>query len=322
MLTNIIIGLNILLVIASFVSILKYRVWFIYGLRAQRFQLALLLFILLLFYSNFQHSNLIINLIVYSSGLLAIVFNIWSVLPFTFLKSVELPNTRKVTNEISLLTANVRMSNEDYSLLLKQIQIYRPDIILLTEVNEKWISWISDLEKTYNYTCIQAQENTYGMALYSKYPLTDTKVEFLVDEEIPSIHCKIKFKKGKIIQFLGLHPKPPAPWTKEEDKDTELLIAANRTNKNKLPTIITGDLNDVAWSPATKHFKLISGLIDPRIGRGFFNTYNAFVPFFRMPIDHFFVSDHFTLIKIKRLEKFGSDHFPVYIQLNLESDKS
>ena len=48
------------------------------------------------------------------------------------------------------------------------------------------------------------------------------------------------------------------------------------------------------------------------------NTYNANNPIFRFPLDHVFHSNHFKLFRLRRLDKVGSDHFPVLIELNLE----
>ena len=63
----------------------------------------------------------------------------------------------------------------------------------------------------------------------------------------------------------------------------------------------------------------MSGLLDPRIGRGLFNTFDAGNPIFRFPLDHVFHSSHFRLFRLCRLPKVGSDHFPVLVELNLEA---
>src|SRR4030095_2295488 len=64
----------------------------------------------------------------------------------------------------------------------------------------------------------------------------------------------------------------------------------------------------------------ISGLLDPRIGRGFYNSFHAEYFFLRFPLDHFFHSTHFRLIELKRLAYFGSDHFPMFIRLSYEPE--
>ena len=76
----------------------------------------------------------------------------------------------------------------------------------------------------------------------------------------------------------------------------------------------------VAYRALSHIFLRSSGLLDPGVGRGLFNTYNAGNPVFRFPLDHVFHSNHFRLFRLRRLPKVGSDHFPVFIELNLEPD--
>lgn len=63
---------------------------------------------------------------------------------------------------------------------------------------------------------------------------------------------------------------------------------------------------------------MISGLLDPRIGRGMYNTFHADYWFMRWPLDHLFHSDHFKLKSVKRLPGFGSDHFALFTELVYE----
>jgi hypothetical protein len=125
-----------------------------------------------------------------------------------------------------------------------------------------------------------------------------------------------------VIWFYALHPMPPSPTEADKSvtRDAELLMLGRHINPQDLPVIVAGDLNDVAWSHTTRMFQRISGLLDPRIGRHFINTFHAGYPFLRWALDHVFHSNYFTFVDMHRLDKIGSDHFPVLTTLQYEPE--
>jgi endonuclease/exonuclease/phosphatase (EEP) superfamily protein YafD len=248
-------------------------------------------------------------------------YQIRMIVTYTFFYRKEVLNASADRDTISVLISNVKMSNRNYPGFIEIVKKNDPDIVLTNEVDNEWIGQLKILEAQYIHSVKKPLDNTYGMALYSKVKLKNSRVNFLVSEEIPSIKTSFELSSGEEIDFYGVHPKPPTLHSDTEERDAELIIVGKTVKKNDRPAIVAGDLNDVAWSRTTNLFKKISGLLDPRVGRGFFNTYNAFVPVFRYPLDYIFISRSFRLIEMKRLERFGSDHFPMLIRLSYEPDK-
>lgn len=215
------------------------------------------------------------------------------------------------------------MENENYEDALQLILRYDSDIVLLAEPNETWAEHLAPLKEKYPHTVLCPLDNRYGMLLYSRLPLHDTELQFLIQDDIPSIHTQVQLPTGRDIALHGVHPRPPmiGENTRSTERDGELLLVGKAIRESNLPCIVAGDLNDVAWLRTTRLFKRVSGLLDPRVGRGFYNTFHAHYPFLRVPLDHVFHSPHFRLAQLERIDdSCGSDHFPVFIKLSLEPD--
>jgi len=223
---------------------------------------------------------------------------------------------------ISIMVSNVLQTNRKSGKLLELIKKYQPDIILTLETDKWWEEQLTELEKKWPYTIKKPMDNLYGMHLFSRFELRNAQIKFLVRDDIPSFEMQVVLKSGDLVNVFCLHPKPPFPSESDTSlfRDAELLIVGKKVENSKKPVLIFGDFNDVAWSHSTQLFQKVSELLDPRIGRGFFNTFNAGYPLFRWPLDHIFHSDHFKLVKMKRLKNIGSDHFPIYSKLYYNPD--
>ena len=252
-------------------------------------------------------------------------FQLIKIIPYTPLYPYDILPAQKQEpkRQLSIFTANVLQSNKKMKMLLNDIKKEKPDVVLLCEVNAKWLKTVAPyMERNYRYTHKVPLENTYGMALYSKRALINPTTHFLVDDSIPSIHTKLVLKSGDTIQVYSIHPTPPLPQhnPRSTDRDTEMMLTARMSRKNRLPVIVMGDFNDVAWSTTTALFKKTGELLDPRIGRGFFNTFSAKSFIFRWPLDHIFASSEFRLIELLRGDDINSDHFPSYAKFSFEPD--
>jgi endonuclease/exonuclease/phosphatase (EEP) superfamily protein YafD len=220
---------------------------------------------------------------------------------------------------IKLLIANVFQDNREWEKLANIVQEEQADIVLLVETNKWWKDKCVDaFGDDYKYQVLQDLENTYGMLLFSKLELKDTEVHHWIKDELPSIETNVLLD-GRLIKLYAIHPEPPVPSEDPEStaRDAEILLIGERTNADQVPTIVAGDLNDVAWSYTSDLFLKVSGLLDPRRGRGLFSSFHAKHSLARWPLDHVFCSGHFRLQKMKRMGNIGSDHFPILLQLHL-----
>lgn len=254
---------------------------------------------------------------------LAILFHFTRIIPYSILHKKEVIKTipKHSSTCISILVSNVLTPNKDYRKLLDRIKTHNPDLLLTLESDKKWENELQSIEGHYPYTVKIPQDNFYGMHLYSKFELKDVKINHFVKESIPSIEAYIKLNENYKVKLYALHPEPPSPTEAETstNRDAELLIVAKRVKKLDEPVIVFGDLNDVAWSRSTRLFRKISGLLDPRIGRGRFSTFHAQHKFLRWPLDHLFHSNGFSLNEIRVLPEIGSDHFPIYAKLEINN---
>lgn len=244
-------------------------------------------------------------------------YQIW---PYTIFSKKQMLHVKDSGDgDVRLLISNVLQDNRNTASLLKLIQEKKPDIVLLVETDKWWADNLTLLNRDYQYRVHQPMENTYGMLLYSRLELIDPQVRFLIEDDIPSISTDVRLASGKHFRLFCLHPEPPVPNEnpRSTERDAEILLVAKEAKALKCPVIVAGDLNDVAWSYTTELFLKVSGLLDPRRGRGFFNTFHVNHPLWRWPLDHVFCSEHFSLSSLERMRDMGSDHFPMFISLTL-----
>lgn len=314
--------LGLLLIVLTILPFMKLSAWWVRIGDFPRLQIAALCVIVAALLISFGFLIRTEDYIFVGLLFACVFYQMYCVLPYLPLypRQVEKVTEFSSDNTLKILISNVFMENEETEKLINLIQKVKPDLFLLAEVNQRWVDAVSKLEKDYPHTVKRPLENTYGMALFSKLELVDPQVKYMVEDEIPSIHTYVRLDSGRLIRLYCLHPRPPVPTEnhRSTERDAELLLVGRIAEKNDEPTIVAGDLNDVAWSRTTTLFQKISGLLDPRIGRGLYNSFHADYRLLRFPLDHVFHSNHFRLVELRRMPSIGSDHFPIYVALNFE----
>ena len=323
-------GLVGLGVIGTLLPLIPYDDWWIRGGDYPRVQFAVMLAVgggvLWFAHRDDPSAPLVIGFL--TAAVLSLVFQLYRILPYTRIWRPQVvsigPEDTTHPDSVHLLISNVLQSNDKYDQLINLVRDERPDLLLTLETNKTWERILLEaIGEDYEHKVKVPLENRYGMHLFSKFPLRETKVMYLISDEIPSIYTEIQLESGSWVKLYCLHPTPPSPTEENAStaRDAELgLIGMRIKDTGNANTIVAGDLNDVAWSHSTRLFQRLSGLLDPRVGRGLYASFHADHWFARWPLDHVFHSDEFQVEQLRRMPHVGSDHFPMSIRLRYAPD--
>ena len=118
-----------------------------------------------------------------------------------------------------------------------------------------------------------------------------------------------------------VHPRPSLYWSQPTTmRDAHLMMAAFEARGSDLPAIVVGDLNAVPWERTVRRAMRIGELLDPRVGRGLYPTYDVQSWIMSWPLDQILFQNSFGLAEWDVLRSFGSDHSPVFAALCLAPD--
>lgn len=320
------------LALGSLAPLSSHPHWFIRGWDFPRFQIVLIAIVAATaFFIANSYSTATPWISSKSITVLAVAIATWHlfrIVPYTMVAPTQAttwdpPQSNVESAEqrrFRLLVTNVEMENNEFEKWSQVVQNTDADVVIAAEIDERWKPTLEKLKSIFPHQIIYPQDNWYGMAMLSRLPILESEIRFRVQDDIPSIDAMIELPSGEAIRVIGVHPRPPEPIRDNDAtaRDAELVLWGKELAEDDRPIVIGGDLNDVAWSPSTRLFLRLSQLLDPRRGRGFYNSFHADHVWMRFPLDHVFHSTHFAIRELKRLEHVGSDHFPILIDLQLQ----
>lgn len=249
---------------------------------------------------------------------LCLLWQLRCIFPYTRLRARQVKPVRRdasADQRVKLLIANVCQQNRASHGLCRVIASFDPDVLLVVEADQWWNRRLASHQHRYPHHVLVPQDNTYGMLLFSRLEIVQADILERVTKGVPSIKAIIRLRCGDLIELHCLHPEPPNIGTDTGGRDAELLLVARDSVASPYPVIVCGDINDVAWSRTTRLFQRMSGLLDPRIGRGLYATFDARRWYARWPLDHIFHDRRFLLSRLQLGSDIGSDHFPIFAEL-------
>ena len=223
---------------------------------------------------------------------------------------------------VKLLQINVLSQNKQYDDVVSAVKKSGADLALLEEVTPVWLEKLTaGLAPEYAVVQASARDDNFGIALFSKIPVLESRILPLGYVQTPTVAAKFKLgESGAVCGLLATHVLPPlsAQYFRERNLQyDELRLFGNKYSKN---LIIMGDLNTTSWSPFFQDLIKTGHLHDSTRGAGLQPTWPAYLYPFGIGLEHCLYSDAFKCIKRSVGSDVGSDHLPLIVELQLQRD--
>ena len=293
----------------SILPVIDTDLWWIRVLDYMRLQYVVALVILLVAMVPLIRGRLRAGLVAGAIGLAALVWNGIVLAPYVGGDADRTACTG--SDEFTIMSANVLLGNDDYEGLIRQLEAVDPDVLLVMETDEGWDRALAELDMKMPHTVQRITGSYFGMHFKSKFPISASNIVLPAGQDAPAISTDISLPNGDVVQFLGIHPRPPHPGLSSTGRDGQLAWAALKAREIPKPVILVGDLNSVPWEGVVQRMRRIARLIDPREVRGFKATFDAQSWWRYWPLDHVLTSETVDVTRMDVGESFGSDHYPI-----------
>lgn len=240
-----------------------------------------------------------------------------------------------IKNTITVMAYNIHHANPpskpdfiDIDAIVRVIKAQNPDVVALQEVDvntsrsgsiDEAVEIATKLEMNYFFgKAIDYDGGEYGVAILSKYPITEEIVHKLPTE--PSTNgeprvlatAKITLPDGEAIRFGSTHLDAQKESVNRELQINKIVEIASDEN---LPFVIAGDFNATPDSEVIRvldsHFKRTCRLCPPTIP---VNEPTKAIDFiaYKHPDNKFTVESHKVIN-----ETYASDHLPIVAVINI-----
>src|SRR5690606_10732090 len=123
--------------------------------------------------------------IILGFSLACVLYHLCWIFPYTPLARREVRPAGKIerTRHLRIISSNVLISNRGAPRLLHLVRESAPDILVTLESDAWWQNQLDTLGDDYPHRVRQPLDNAYGMHVYSRLPLEDARIEFLVEPD-------------------------------------------------------------------------------------------------------------------------------------------
>jgi endonuclease/exonuclease/phosphatase (EEP) superfamily protein YafD len=214
---------------------------------------------------------------------------------------------------LKVVSFNVLKTNDRRDEICSFIEKENPDVVVLSEINDKWSSHIARLRQAYPHVISSSRKKLRDVVILSRHPIGTTGEGGFRKRRWAEAIFSVG---GTTYRLTAVHTAPPTSAANSQGRNEQLLTIAGQL-AGQPRTILCGDLNISPFSPWYAKMLETSGLTDTSSGAGFSPTWMCAFPPIAVPIDHILLSKDLSLVSRRVGPSLGSDHSPVIVELAL-----
>ena len=214
---------------------------------------------------------------------------------------------------LSVLVCNVYSENRDIGAVTALIAKCDADLVLLLELNPRWLAGLRGLDVSYPHHRERPDEfGNFGIGVWSKHEIVSGGI-VAVPAQVPQVDIEVRVGVGRTVRFLGVHPLPPVSAAAIERRAAVFHWVAERCTNS--PTIVAGDFNATAYCDVALELAATAGLTDATAALHRSWPADEVLYPLSIRIDHIWGSRGMRCVSATREEYVGSDHLPVFARL-------
>jgi endonuclease/exonuclease/phosphatase (EEP) superfamily protein YafD len=227
------------------------------------------------------------------------------------------PSGPDATGEtFTVMSFNVRASNEARAGVFDYILRTDPDVVFLHETTRLWEEAADAAGLDYEVYTVGQPGLIFSTMVLAPAGSTFESFGFATAEPRA---VEVRLQDGPSpVRVLGIHPISPITSERAAIRDAQLDWAAEWAASVGDRVVVTGDLNASPWSHAFGRLVDDSGLLDSSRGFGLQPSFPMDGnPLIRVHIDHLLHSDDLVTVDRRLGPRLGSDHAPLIVELAL-----
>jgi len=217
---------------------------------------------------------------------------------------------------VTLVSQNLYRGNDRFDRFAGLLGQEDPDIVVLQEYTPEWHAALSEMAKRYQARITVPQVGAFGIAMFSKLPITHYEIIRLDDVAIPFIVAQFDAPRFSA-QLIAVHFASPVKRESHYVRAGQIEMIKTYLQDLDMPYVLIGDFNN---TPASQSMRNLTGDAGAHPATPhWLPTWPSPLGWAGIPIDFAVGSSDVRFGNLERLPEIGSDHRGIRVSVAIEN---